>query len=383
MMNSDTNPTRSNDLLQALSELPDPRSRTCPYPLDELLFVALCGVSSGADDWVAVTEWADMQLDWLKRHLPFTNGVASHDTFGRVFSLLDPKHFEACFVRWMQALCPALAAGELIAIDGKSVRRSHDGSTRMTHLVSAWHQARGLVLGQIKTEAKSNEIKAIPELIDALQVQGAVITIDAVGCQHAVVQAIVAKQADYIIAVKNNQPSLAQAVEELFDANDRGELTEPLDDATHVDKGHGRLETRHCTVAHDLSALGEVAQPWRGLRSVVRIRSTREIVSGKGRGEVSTEWRYYISSTTWSAAKFEAAVRTHWGIENSCHWVLDMTFHEDDCRIRVGDGAENFAILRRMSLNLLKQEKSTKASMNIKRHKAGWSPKYLETVLGL
>jgi len=384
MMLAKTDPLHSN-LLDSFADLPDPRTRACPYPLDELLFVALCGVSSGADSWVGVCDWAntDKQLEWLKRHLPFANGVASHDTFGRVFSLLDPKHFEACFSRWMQALCPALAHSDLIAIDGKSVRGSHDGCTRMTHLVSAWHHARGLVLGQVKTDAKSNEIKAIPELINALQVQGAVMTLDAMGCQHAVVEAIVAKQADYIIAVKNNQPTLAQAIERLFQANDRGELAQPLETLTCLDKGHGRLETRHCTVSHDVTTLGELAQQWSSLQSVVRIKSTREIVNGKGKGQSSTEWRYYISSTKKSAAEFEAAVRMHWGIENSCHWVLDMTYLEDDCRIRVGDGAENFAILRRMSLNLFKKEASTKLSMNRKRLKAGWSTGYLEKVLGL
>lgn len=207
--------------------------------------------------------------------------------------------------------------------------------------------------------------------------------IDAAGCQHAVVDAIVAKQADYIIAVKNNQPTLAQAIEKLFDAHDQGRLEESLAQVTCVNKGHGRVETRHCVVAHDLQPLGEQARHWRGLRSVARIQSTREIVNGKNKGECDTEWRYYISSTTLAAEQFEVAVRSHWGIENSCHWVLDATFYEDDCRIRVGDGAQNFAILRRMSLNLLKQEKSSKTSMNIKRQKAGWSTKYLEKVLGL
>jgi predicted transposase YbfD/YdcC len=375
-------PSASYDLLGALSELRDPRSRACAYPLEELLFAALCGVSSGADSWVSVTDWAGLQLDWLRRHLPFVNGVASHDTFSRVFSLLDPRQFEAFFVRWMQHLCPALN-GELIAIDGKSLRGSHDGSTRMTHLVSAWHHAQGLVLGQIKTAAKSNEITAIPELIEALQVQGATLTLDAAGCQHAVVQAIVAKQADYIIAVKNNQPTLAQAIEKLFDANDRCGPETALAQVCVVDKGHARVETRQCVVAHDLSALGDAAQGWLGLRSVARIKSTREIVNGKAKGETSTEWRYYMSSTLLSAEQFEAAVRAHWGIENSCHWVLDMAFSEDDCRIRTGDGAENFAILRRISLNLLTQDKSTKTSMNIKRQKAGWSTRYLETVLRL
>lgn len=368
--------------IEALAELDDPRSRSCPFPLDELMFAALCGVSSGADSWVSVTDWAELQIDWLRQHLPYANGIASHDTFGRVFSLLDPHQFERFFVRWMQHLCPALT-GELIAIDGKSLRGSHGGGTRMTHLVSAWHHARGLVLGQVKTAAKSNEITAIPELVAALQVQGAILTLDAMGCQHAVVDAIVAKPADYIIAVKNNQPTLAQAIEGLFEANDRGELAQALPQVTVVDKGHGRIETRQCVVAHDVSALGEVAAQWRGLRSVGRIRSTREIVNGRAKGEGATEWRYYISSTQLSPERFEAAVRAHWGIENQCHWVLDMTFSEDDCRIRVGDGAENFAILRRLSLNLLRQEKSRKTSLNIKRQKAAWSPKYLETVLGI
>lgn len=306
--------------IEALAELDDPRSRSCPFALDELMFAALCGVSSGADSWVSVTDWAELQIDWLRQHLPYANGIASHDTFGRVFSLLDPHQFERFFVRWMQHLCPALT-GELIAIDGKSLRGSHDGGTRMTHLVSAWHHARGLVL--------------------------------------------------------------AQAIEGLFEANDRGELEQALPQVSVVDKGHGRIETRQCVVAHDVSALGEVAAQWRGLRSVGRIRSTREIVNGRAKGEAATEWRYYISSTQLSPERFEAAVRAHWGIENQCHWVLDMTFSEDDCRIRVGDGAENFAILRRMSLNLLKQEKSKKTSLNIKRQKAAWSPKYLETVLGI
>ena len=206
--------------IEALAELDDPRSRSCPFPLDELMFAALCGVSSGADSWVSVTDWAELQIDWLRQHLPYANGIASHDTFGRVFSL----------------------------------RGSH-GSL------------------------------------------GAILTLDAMGCQHVVVDAIVAKPADYIIAVKNNQPTLAQAIEGLFEANDRGELEQALPQVSVVDKGHGRIETRQCVVAHDVSALGEVAAQWRGLRSVGRIRSTREVANGRAKGEAATEWHYYISST--------------------------------------------------------------------------------------
>lgn len=370
------------EMFDVLAQVPDPRKRVCAYPLDELLFTALCGVTSGANSWVDVTEWARMQLDWLKQHLPFAKGIASHDTFSRVFSLLNAKAFEACFTRWMQHLCPVLQ-GELIAIDGKSLRRSHNGDERMTHLVSAWHHARGLVLAQVKTAAKSNEITAIPELIAAMDVQGATLTIDAMGCHHGVVDAIVAQEAHYIIAVKNNQPNLAQAIENLLDANDHAPFEKRLKQIKRCTRGHGRAETRSCVVAHDLSALGDVKTAWQGLRSVARIDATRSITSGKNAGKSETERRYYISSLALSPAEFEMAVRAHWSIENSCHWVLDMTFSEDDSRIRVRDGAENFAILRRIALNLIKQEKSGKASMNTKRLKAGWNTQYLDVLLGV
>lgn len=228
--------TRSESLLASFADVPDPRTRACRYPWDELMFTALCGVCSGAADWVGVVDWATLKLDWLRQYLVFDNGVASHDTFSRVFSLLDAQRFETCFVGWTKALCPNLAQ-QLIPIDGKSVRRSHNGQSRMAHLVSAWHTKQGLVLAQVKTAAKSNEITAIPELLDALDVQGAIITIDAMGCQRAVVEKIVARQADYIIGVKDNQPSLAQAIEKLFDANDATSSARPLEQHTSVDKG--------------------------------------------------------------------------------------------------------------------------------------------------
>jgi predicted transposase YbfD/YdcC len=373
---------RSKSVLVSFADVPDPRSRACRYPWDELMLTALCGVCSGADDWVGVVDWATLKLDWLRQHLAFANGIASHDTFSRVFSLLDAQRFEACFVAWTKALCPNLEQ-QLIPIDGKSIRRSHNGPSRMAHLVSAWHTERGMVLAQVKTAAKSNEITAIPELLDALDVQGAIITIDAMGCQRAVVDKIVARRADYIIGVKDNQPLLAQAIEKLFDAHDAKASAAPLAHHSSVDKGHGRVEVRNCTVAHALQCLGEHGQPWTGLRSVVRVHSTREAVNGKAKGERSVECRYYISTLALSADAFNAAIRAHWGIENSCHWVLDMAFGEDDCRIRTGDGAQNFAILRRICLNLIKQERSGKSSLRIKRQRAAWSTAYLEKLLGL
>ena len=368
-------------VLAAFANLEDPRTRTCPFPLDELLFVALCAVTSGADDWVMVVEWAELKLDWLRRYLPFANGIASHDTFSRVFSLLDAKCFEACFIRWMGELCPSLS-GQLIPIDGKSVRRSHNGSTAMTHLVSAWSGAAGLVLGQVKTAAKSNEITAIPELLDALDVRAATITIDAMGCQHAIVDQIVHKQAHYIIAVKDNQPTLAQAIESMFPLSESGAKMAGLEQAVSLDKGHGRIETRRCVVARDISALGKTGEVWTGLKSLVMIESTRETINGKKKGESSTEWRYYISSLCASAVEFNQMIRSHWGIDNSLHWVLDLAFKEDDSRIRIGDGAQNFAVLRRITLNLLKQDKSRKSSMRVKRYRATCSLDYLETVMG-
>ena len=307
---------------------------------------------------------------------------ASHDTFSRVFSLLDAKRFEACFIGWMQQLCPALQ-GQLVAIDGKSVRGSHDGGLAMVHLVSAWAHDAGLVLGQLRTGAKSNEITAIPELLDALDLRGTTVTIDAAGCQRAIAGKIIDKKADYLLALKNNHPTLAQTVEALFEDVQAGVRDGRLQQATTIDKGHGRIETRQCVVAHDVSALAGAGQHWPGLRSAVMIKSTREALRGTNKGERTSEWRYYISSLRAEASEFNAKVRAHWGIENSCHWVLDVTFNEDDCRIRRGDGAQNFAILRRIALNLVKQEKSDKASVRLKRLKAGWSIDYLQKLLGL
>lgn len=255
-------------MLQAFEALEDPRRRRCTYPLQELLLVALSAVTSGADDWVSAVEWAPLKLDWLRRFLPFDNGIASHDPFSRVFSLLDARCFEACFVAWMRSLCPSLA-GQMVAIDGKSLRGSHEAGVNMAHLVSAWSSRAGVVLGQVRTASKRNEITAIPALLDVLDVQGAIITMDAMGCQRTIVGRIVDKGAHYVIGLKNNQPTLAQAVESLFDAADAASHPGPLQHDVTLDKEHGRIETRRCAVLHELSASG---------------------------GKPDTERRYYISS---------------------------------------------------------------------------------------
>jgi predicted transposase YbfD/YdcC len=302
-------------VLEAFAGLCDPRGRACAYQLDELLLVAICAVTSGAEGWVAVAEWGRVKLVWLRQFLPYANGIASHDTFTRVFSLLDAGVFEVCFIRWMQHLCPSLA-GQVIPIDGKSVRRSHDGEKRMAHLVSAWHTTAGVILGQVKTADKSNEITAIPELLDALLIEGATVTIDAMGCQHAIVEKIVEKKADYIVAVKDNQPTLAQALQEWFAAADAGTLDRPFWQDVDTDKGHGRVETRRCVVTGDVAWLNDMKQDWTGIQSLVMVESTREMVNGKNKGECSTERRYYISSLPAKAALLNQRVRAHWGIES-------------------------------------------------------------------
>lgn len=372
----------AKSVMAAFDELSDPRARQCPYQLDELLLSAICAVISGAESWTAVVEWSEAKLDWLRQHLPFTNGIASHDTFGRVFSLLDANQFEACFVRWMDAMCPALA-GQHIAIDGKCVRGSHDGKHSAIHLVSAWSSASGLTLAQVRTADKSNEITAIPELLSKLDIKGAVITIDAMGCQHEIAAGIVAAGADYVLGVKDNQPGLAEAVRLWFDSAEAGTLDRPFWEHSHTEKDHGRIETRRCLVTNDVSWLNEQNQHWAGVQSLVMIESSRELIGRNGDGTASVERRYYISSLPAKAAHLAHTVRAHWGIENSMHWVLDVAFREDDCRVRVGDGAQNFAILRRIALNLLKNEKSSKVGIATKRLKAGWNAKYLAKVMGM
>lgn len=370
-------------VLEEFEDLEDPRqSDRCQYPLQEMLLVALCAVSSDADDWVHVVEWGRLKLDWLRKWLPFEHGVASHDTFSRLFGLLDPKCFEARFVRWMSRLCGALAGH--IAVDGKSVRGSHEAGAGMAHVVSAWHVARGVTLGQLRTAAKSNEITAIPELLEAIDIQGATITMDAMGCQREIVQQIVEAKADYVIAVKNNQPGLAQAVEALFSPAAMASTVPSGATTQHraVDKGHGRLHTRRCVVRSAAALSPELHALWPGLRSAVMIESTREVLQGRDRSAPSTEWRYYISSRELPAAEFSQIIQQHWHIENRCHWVLDVIFDEDACRVRRDHGPENLALLRRISLNLIRTDTS-KGSIKLKRHRAAWNDDFLAQLLGL
>lgn len=369
-------------LLESFTGMTDPRARECDYKLDELLLVAICAVLGGAQGWTSVAEWGVLKLDWLRQYLPFTNGVASHDTFGRVFRLLSAHQFEACFLRWMRDICPNLE-GQHLAIDGKCVRGSHDGGKGPIHLVSAWATQMGMALGQVRTAEKSNEITAIPELLDALNIKGAIITIDAMGCQHTIAKKISEGGADYLLGVKDNQPGLAESIRQWFDAADAGTLDRPFWQHTQTEKDHGRIETRRCVVTNDVDWLQEQEQNWTGLQSLIMVESTRETIGRNGTGESSTERRYYISSLPANAVSLGKTVRAHWGIENSMHWVLDVAFREDDCRIRCDEAAQNFAILRRVALNLLKSDTKTKHGIANKRLKAGWDVSYLAKLLGL
>jgi predicted transposase YbfD/YdcC len=382
---TDRDPTLG--VVQAFDDLEDPRKQAgrFQYPLQELLLTALCAVCAGAEDWVDVAEWGEFKLPWLRRFLPFERGVASHDTFSRVFAMLDASRFEACFRRWMASLCPSLEQAH-IAVDGKTLRGSttEDGQV---HLVTAWHCGAGVTLGQIKTGAKSNEITAIPELLAGLDLRGATVTMDAMGCQKAIVRQLVDEGADYVIGVKNNQPTLAQAVQGLLEQATAKADGRTWHEHSQTDKGHGRIETRRCRVCHDLSAIATVLQDWPGVRSVVMVESSRqEVRSGRFTARstqpAQPSWRYYISSQVLDAEQFNQTIRAHWGIENGCHWVMDVNYREDDCLIRRQHGPQNMATLRRIAQNQIKLDAS-KGSQKTKRKRMGWSDDYLQALFGL
>ena len=359
------------------ADLTDPRRRKVVYPLINIVAIAICAVIAGADDFVSIAEWGRQKRDWLSKILDLSSGIPSHDRFNAVFAALKPAEFEKCLVSWITAL-HELTAGQVVAIDGKTLRHSYDKATGKSaiHMVSAWATANHISLGQVVVDAKSNEITAIPQLLQLLEISGSVVTIDAMGCQTAIAETIVNGGADYVLAVKDNQPTLHAGIAAHF-------LDQMEDDFARIkvsqhetkERGHGRDEHRTYMVCDAPADLPDLAR-WKNLKRI-GIAISETIRDGKTTDEV----RYYILSRKMSARSFGAAVRGHWGIENRLHWQLDMTFGEDQCRIRKGNADANFSILRRTALSLLKNEKTAKVGMKNKRLTAAWNTDYLEKVL--
>lgn len=364
-------------------DLPDPRvaGRT-DHDLLDIVILALCAVMSGAEGWDDIEAWGQEREAWLRRFLGLRNGIPGHDTIRRVFEALSPAELEQRFASWVGTVCPAVA-GRVIAIDGKALRGS--GSVgrgqRALHLVSAYAAEYGLTLGQRACAEKSNEITAIQELLPALALKGAVVTIDAMGCQTAIAEQIIQAKGHYVLAVKDNQPHLADALRGFFATlNQPGYPHRAANTFETLDKGHGRLETRRCVAVGELDWLDTMGlrERWPGLASVACIESQRHIGD-----TLETDTRYVISSLPSQAARILHAVRTHWGVENGLHWCLDVTFGEDASAIRLRNAAHNFSFLRRLALNLFRSDTSRNMSLPRKRKTAAWNPDYLSHVLGL
>lgn len=370
--------TPQGSITEHFAELDDPRRFNKRHKLLDILVISICAAIAGADGWEHVELFAETNEDWLRGFLELPHGIPTRHTFSRVFAALDPEQFQDCFVQWIQAV-DKLSKGQIIAADGKALRRSHDRrlGKKALYMVSAWASGSGLVLGQTKVEEKSNEITALPELLDMLEIAGCIVTVDAIHCQTETARTIIEKQADYVFPVKENQPRLLDSLQLLFDDPEEMQWVACDHDRT-VDKGHGRIEIRECWTTSDAEYLHHIdtLAEWKGLRSIAMVQAERQLGE-----DTTTTRRYFISSLESDAEQLLHAVRSHWGIENKVHWVLDIAFREDDSRIRKGNGAENFAVLRHIALNLLRREKTVKRSLKGKRMKAGWDKNYLLKVL--
>ncbi len=364
-------------LHEHFANLTDPRRREVTHPLINIVTIGVCAVIAGADDFVAIAKWGRTKRDWLAKFLDLSAGIPSHDRFNAVFAALRPAEFEKCLLGWITAL-HEITAGQIIPIDGKTLRRSFDTASGKSaiHMVSAWAAANHISLGQVVTDQKSNEITTIPKLLELIEISGSLVTIDAMGCQTEIAKQIVDQKGDYCLAVKGNQPTLHQGLMDHFEDHlaDDFARTKVRRHETH-EQGHGREEQRTyflCPVPDDLPD----RERWAGLKAIgIAINNT--VRDGKACDEV----RYYILSRYVSGQRFAEAVRTHWSIENQLHWQLDVTFGEDQCRIRKGHADANFSVLRRTALSLLKNERTAKVGMKNKRLTAGWDDGYLEKVL--
>ena len=371
-------PTKPSACIQEhFAELTDPQRREGIYPLINIVTVAICAVICGADDFVAIAKFGRVKRKWLSRFLDLKDGIPSHDRFNAILAAIKPAEFEACLLNWITALHD-ITDGQLVAIDGKTLRRSFDAASGKSaiHMVSAWATANHISLGQVTVDEKSNEITAIPKLLQMLEISGSLVTIDAMGCQTEIAKTIIDSKADYVLAVKKNQPTLYDGISWFFLTNREQSFADVRVSRhqTH-EKGHGREETRLyyvCSVPRDLPD----RKRWPGLAAIGwTINDTMRD------GKRCYEMRYYIMSRKLSAKEFAAAVRGHWSIENSLHWQLDVTFGEDQSRLRRGHADANFSILRRTALSLLKNNKTLKVGVKNKRLTAGWDDAYLQQVL--
>lgn len=370
-------------LAEHFAALEDPRAEHLTnHKLIDIVMIAICGVICGAETWTDIELFGQERQDWLGQFLELKNGVPSHDTFGRVFARIDTEQFQKCFASWVQAVFQG-TKGEVVALDGKTVRRSHDRSNNKEaiHVVSAWATANHLVLGQQKVEEKSNEIKALPELLRLLDISDCTITIDAMGARPEIAEQVVGQEADYLLTIKDNQQNLHEDMQLFFELSQQNGFRK-VEHTRHrtANKDHGRIEIRECWAISGEDSLRFLRgfEQWKNLTTMAMVTSERQLPD-----RTTIETRYYISSLPNDAEKILHAARSHWGVENSLHWVLDVAMSEDDSRIRKENAPANMALLRRIALNLLKQEKTLKRGIQGKRLKAAINPDYLAKVLSV
>ncbi len=367
----------SQSITMHFSNLSDPRRDNKRHKLIDIITIAICGVICNADSFEHIAEFGRAKYKWLKRLLELPHGIPSADTFERVFSRIDPEEFKSCFMEWIQAIS-RLTKGDVVAVDGKTLRRSHDKSNGKSaiHMVSAWACANGLVMGQVKTREKSNEITAIPQLLKMLEIEGCIVTIDAMGCQKHIAETIIDKNADYVFSLKGNQSNLHDDVRLFFQIQKENNFKDELFDYYEsVDADHGKIEIRKYWTTSDISWL-QGKENWKNLETICMVERERQFED-----KTERETSYYMGSIENNAENFAKAVRSHWAIENSLHWVLDVSFREDESRIRKGNAPENFAVLRHIALNMIKRETSLKKSIKSRRLRAGWDNDYLLKVL--
>lgn len=377
--------TSDKSLFGYLSIIPDPRiERSRRHNLLDILVISVCAVICGAEGWTDIEDFGISKESWFKEFLELPSGIPSHDTFRRVFLILDPVVFQTCFMEWIRSVNKELFKKDIISIDGKTLRGSLDRANEKSalHMISAWSSNASVVMGQLKSDGKSNEITSVPELLKLLHLKGCVVTLDAMNCQKKTAEQIIKQQGDYLFCLKDNHPDLKRNVEDRFqEMESKRKKTWPMDFFEIQEKGHGRLETRKHSVIYKREENGwgliNLHDQWKNLNAVVKIESERVDLQT---GIVSSENRYYMTSMKDPAEMIASAIREHWNIENKLHWRLDVLMSEDECRVRAGNSAENFAVLRHLALNLLTTE-STKKSVRRKQKTAGWDHSYLLRIL--